>query len=172
MSLLAALINEGLDLYAGDCTDGSGGLDEVCQRENVARWLVQNHEEKLKEFYLPLLNKEIAVRQGIRNRATRPTSKAISAARDINRQLMPDQAAPIAMQIPLFEEFAKERYYVGPNLSKQGRDMTLREAVAASLNHLDLVQENQAKYDRIIAVVAEARRRGLGQDEKLKRLFI
>lgn len=171
MALLATLINEGLDLYAGRCTDVSNGLDEVCQRENVSRWLMRQHQAELEQFYLPLLNLEIAKRQGIRARATRPSANQIEAASIAQNKSQGSTSIPVSIQPVLFDGFATERYYVGPNLSKEGRHMTLREAMVARDKYADLVREHRAKFERLTGVIAVARQKGLQETDLLGKLW-
>lgn len=164
-SPLQELIFTALQKTRSRHTDGNGSLDEETQRKVIGRWIRRFHQSVFVDAAGSILLGWVRLQQAAICSDTRPSAKAILDA------LGQAGMSIVGTQPPLLPGFADERYYVGPGLSKCGRDMTMREALVALKFYRDGIDEGTAKYNRIMAIVNYARSQGLQLDDSLRKLF-
>lgn len=139
---------------------GPSGYDEDGLARDTARWLLSEHADVVEADTRILIQDTVTriVKDAVR--ASRPAASVIAA-----------QAANPQNRLPSFEEVSREIYRDGGGTAIALIEMRKRAVYDALGAYDKLGAEVYLKRDRLAAIYAEMERRGLADEDTVRRLY-
>ena len=139
---------------------GPSRIDEDGLARDTARWLLSEHADVV----------EADTRLLVQDTVTRVVKEALRASRPA-ASMIAAQAANPQRQFPSFEEVSREIYRDGGGVAIALIEMRKRAVYDALGAYDKLGAEVYLKRDRLAAIYAEMERRGLADDDTVRRLY-